>query len=156
VQIIAQAMAALPCHVTTRDGGEKQYDHAAARLLGAEPNEYMTAAVFRETLFANALLWGFGAAFIEKDERGVPTALYPCVRPSPADPHARGELVYQTSSATPRTTSNPTASSTCRPLARRHHRLNPIAHARRRSACRSPWTGTPPSSSATGATSAAF
>src|SRR5690554_4645298 len=47
-QVIAQAVAALPVHVFTRSDGTKQYAHPVARLLSAEPNEYMTAASFRE------------------------------------------------------------------------------------------------------------
>lgn len=96
VQIVSQAVASLPVHVLKRDTGEKQYDHAIAKLL-AEPNPYMTAAVFRETLLANALLWGFGLAVIEKDETGIPIALYP-LRSADSRPFrtAGGELYYQT------------------------------------------------------------
>jgi HK97 family phage portal protein len=99
VQIVSQAVASLPAHVITRDTGEKQYDHAVAKLL-AEPNEYMTAAVFRETLLANALLWGFGIAAIVRDELGIPISLYP-LRSSDTRPirTPAGELLYQTNVA---------------------------------------------------------
>jgi phage portal protein BeeE len=38
VQIIANAVATLPCHVMKRKDGGKDYDHAIYHLLAHEPN----------------------------------------------------------------------------------------------------------------------
>ena len=76
-QIIGNAVASLPVHVHQKPDGAKQYAHPIARLLSAEPNEFMTAAVFRETMMLNLLLYGNGYAYIDRDETGVPIALYP-------------------------------------------------------------------------------
>ncbi len=96
VQIISQSVAALPAHVAQREDGEKTYDHPIARLLAHEPNVYMTASVFRQTLMANALLWGAGYAYIERDGRGVPVGLYPLRSSLTRPTRLNGQLAYQT------------------------------------------------------------
>ncbi|MGC4031472.1 MAG: phage portal protein [Tepidisphaeraceae bacterium] len=96
VKILAEAVAQLPVHVYQRGEGGKDYAHPVARLLAAEPNEFMTSATFRETLLLNLCLYGNAYAFIERDELGVPVGLYPlrsdCTRPI----RDGGELQYQT------------------------------------------------------------
>ncbi|MEM6560031.1 MAG: phage portal protein [Planctomycetota bacterium] len=96
VKIIAEAVSTLPVHTISRSDGTKLYDHAVYRLLHDQPNEFMTAAGFRECFMANLLLWGNAYAFIEKDEQGRPTGLYP-LRSSHTTPiRSGGQLVYQT------------------------------------------------------------
>ena len=80
VRVLAGDIAQLPLHVYRRlpDGGrERAYQHPAYRLLRYEPNEYQTAAVFKETLMGHVLLWGYGCAHIERDGAGRPLSLTP-------------------------------------------------------------------------------
>jgi HK97 family phage portal protein len=77
VNVISNAVASLPIHVKHKDEGTEQRDHPVYRLLHDSPNEFMTAATFREALMVNLLLWGNAYAYIERDELGNATALYP-------------------------------------------------------------------------------
>jgi HK97 family phage portal protein len=52
-------------------------EHPAYRLCKLQPNELMTASVFRETIQYHALVWGNGRAAIVRDRRGDPTDLIP-------------------------------------------------------------------------------
>ena len=96
VKILAEAVAQLPVHIYQRGEGSKEYRHPVARLLAAEPNEFMTAVTLRETLLLNLCLYGNAYAYIERDELGVPVGLYPlrsdCTRPV----RDAGSLQYQT------------------------------------------------------------
>jgi HK97 family phage portal protein len=96
VQIIASAVATLPIHVMNRKDGGKDYDHGVAHLLAHEPNEYMTAPVFREALMVNLLLWGNAYAAIERDELGRPIALLPLRSDNTRAVRINGQVVYQT------------------------------------------------------------
>lgn len=95
-KILAEAVAQLPLHVFQRAEGGKDYQHPVARLLAAEPNEYMTAATFREAMMLNLCLYGNAYAVIERDHAGVPMALYPlrsdCTKPI----RENGQQFYQT------------------------------------------------------------
>jgi HK97 family phage portal protein len=96
VQLIASAVAALPVHVMHRKDGGKDHEHAVAHLLAHEPNEYMTAPVFREALILSTLLWGNGYAAVEKDDLGRPTALLPLPSNVTRAVRINGQVVYQT------------------------------------------------------------
>src|SRR4051794_5927365 len=95
-KIIAEAVAQLPVHVFQKQKGEKDYEHPVAKLLAAEPNEFMTAASFRACMMLNLALFGNCYAFIDKDETGTPIGLYPlradCTRPY----RQGGLLLYET------------------------------------------------------------
>jgi HK97 family phage portal protein len=92
--VIAQAVASLPVHVFTQADGTKLYDHAVARLLAREPNEYSTAPAFRETMMVNALLYGNCYAYIERDTLGVPAALYPLPSDRTRPVRVNGGMLY--------------------------------------------------------------
>ena len=96
VKILAEAVALLPVHVFQSEAGKKDHSHPVARLLAAEPNEFMTAATLRETLMLNLCLYGNAYAYIDRDEMGVPVGLYPlrsdCTRPF----RENGNLYFQT------------------------------------------------------------
>lgn len=80
VNKIAGHLAMLPVHL------HEQLDertavvankHPAYRLMKTRPNSLMTAAVFKQTLQAHALLRGNGRAYIERNMRNDPAELIP-------------------------------------------------------------------------------
>ncbi len=80
VRIISETLGMLPLHVYERlpEGGkERATEHPIYRLLHDEPNPWMTAMKFRETMQGHVLLRGNGYAEIERDRFGVPVALWP-------------------------------------------------------------------------------
>jgi HK97 family phage portal protein len=94
--VIANTIGTLPLHVQKKGQQEKQVDHPVYTLLHESPNEYMTSVVFREAMLMNLLLWGHCEAFIEKDEMGVPIALYPLRAAVTRPIRMFGELLYLT------------------------------------------------------------
>jgi HK97 family phage portal protein len=94
-RIIAESIAALPVHVRSRKNGGKDYDHPLHRLLHDEPNEYQTAAAFRETFLLNVCLWGIGVAFIDRDDLGRPRGLYPIPSSHVRPQRHGGRLSYE-------------------------------------------------------------
>lgn len=95
-QVIGQAVASLPVHIFSRADGVKDYEHPVYRLLAAEPNEFSTSPAFREAMMLNACLWGNCYAFIERDNLGVPIALYPLASSRTRPIRKNGELYYET------------------------------------------------------------
>lgn len=95
VSLISQTIATLPIHVIDTEG-VKQRGHPIAKLLAVQPNLYMNAAVFREAMLGQALLWGGSWAAIDKDETGRPIALYPLASGRTKPIRQGGELVYET------------------------------------------------------------
>lgn len=80
VRNISEDVAGLPLNVYQRlPGGGRSRDsnHPVDRLLGLQPNPYMTAFTFRETRQAHVLTWGNGLAEIEFDTEGRPMGLWP-------------------------------------------------------------------------------
>lgn len=78
VSKIAGNVAQLPLVLHARDGDRgrrRATEHPAYRLLKTRPNPLMTAAVFKETLTAHALLEGNGRAAIIRNLRGDPVEL---------------------------------------------------------------------------------
>lgn len=80
ISVLAGDVGQLPLdlyrRITDRDR-EKDREHPAFRLARRRANRYMSAATFRETMMLHVLLWGNAVAEIERDERGIPTALWP-------------------------------------------------------------------------------
>jgi HK97 family phage portal protein len=97
VQLISSTVSTLPVHVMKRRDGGKDYDHPVYRLLADEPNEFMTAPVWRECQMLNLLLWGNSFSAIERDEMFRPTALLPLRSDCTRVARVNGKLVYQTS-----------------------------------------------------------
>lgn len=81
VSIISGAIGTMPLLVYRSKGKGQGKELAEGdpilRLLLAEPNPLMTAAVFRETMQANNLLWGNAYAEIEWSKSHVPLAFWP-------------------------------------------------------------------------------
>lgn len=79
VRIISETIASLPLHLYkyTDAGKEKDYTHPLYYLLHDEPNNEMTAFVFRETIVSHLLLWGNAYAQIIRNGKGEVVALYP-------------------------------------------------------------------------------
>ena len=77
VRIISETIASLPwrVHQRTATGSEIQ-DSVLDYLLHVEASPEMSAFHLRETLLANALLWGNGYAEIERTNRGEPVNLW--------------------------------------------------------------------------------
>lgn len=68
--------------------------HPVSKLLNVQPNEQMTALVFRRVLTAHVLVYGNAYAEIEWDNAGRAKALWPLL-PTEVEPMVRsGELVY--------------------------------------------------------------
>ncbi len=80
VRILAEAIASLPLNVFkyAEDGSkEKDFKHPLYYLLHDEPNQEMTAFVFRETLMSHLLLHGNAYAQIIRNGAGQVIGLYP-------------------------------------------------------------------------------
>jgi HK97 family phage portal protein len=72
-------------------------DHPVHWLLNNEPNEYQTAASFKEMLIgAHAIPYGNGMAYIERDRDFRPTALLPLMPYRTQVMRANGRIVYRT------------------------------------------------------------
>jgi HK97 family phage portal protein len=98
VQRISGDVGSLPLVLYRRvgDGKEPLRDHPTYRLLHDQPNPFMPAMVFRETLQAHALTWGNGYAEIEWRGDGRPHALWP-IQPNRVTPEwtTSGVLRYK-------------------------------------------------------------
>jgi HK97 family phage portal protein len=81
VRAIAQDCATVPLSLfysRDADGNRKPADNRIEHLLlNRRANPHMTAAVYRETMIANMLLWGNAYAEIEYNGAGKITALWP-------------------------------------------------------------------------------
>lgn len=75
VTLISQTVGQLPFILYKRmapRGKERAFDHQLYSILHDEPNPYMTAKTFRETLQGHLLTWGNAFAEIEWDMSGAP------------------------------------------------------------------------------------
>jgi HK97 family phage portal protein len=99
VTLISQTIAQLPLILYRRmepRGKERAFNHQLYSLLHDEPNEWMTARTFRETLQGHLLTWGNAFAEIDWDLSGEPVAqgLFP-LRPDRMTLEWRkGRVVY--------------------------------------------------------------
>lgn len=79
IQVISGPVSFLPFPVFERQsprGKKRVFDHPVYRLLQDRANPDMSPQAFRETLTTHVLTWGNGYARIERDNRGVPIALW--------------------------------------------------------------------------------
>lgn len=80
IRVICDTIAGLSWHVYRKTAGgdrQKQDKHPLQYRLNVQPNTEMTPFTFRETLIADALVWGDGYAEIERDNGGRPLNLWP-------------------------------------------------------------------------------
>lgn len=77
VRLIASSIARLDWQVLreTSEGKIVEPAHPLTLLLNVEPNEDVSALVFRETILTNCLLTGNGYAYIQRDATGRPVAM---------------------------------------------------------------------------------
>lgn len=78
VSMISADVAGLPldCYVRTDDGREVDKSHPAQKVVRRQWNETTTAYRGWRTLLVNALLWGNGFAYIDRDGSGNVRGLY--------------------------------------------------------------------------------
>jgi len=100
VSLISRMIGSMPLHVFKRlpdgKGKERFPQHPVYRLLHDQPNEEMTAIIFRELLSCHLLLWGNAFAYIEKNNAGTPTALLPLLPDRTWAERKNGKLRYIT------------------------------------------------------------
>lgn len=79
VQYLTKTVAKLPWRVMVElpTGKEVLRTHPVDWLLNKRPNPEMGSFTFRQAMLGSALLRGNGYAEIERDNRGVPVALWP-------------------------------------------------------------------------------
>ena len=103
VNLIARDVGKLPLFIYHRlvEGGiERATEHPAYRLLRHDPNSEMTAAVFRATMTAHALLLGNGYAYIHRAGDGTPLELIPLNPENTHNVRVNGVLWYVTLTGT--------------------------------------------------------
>lgn len=97
VRVLAETIASLPLitYRTRPDGGrERAGGLPLATLLGRQPNPEQTSFELEELLTAHCAQWGNAYAFLDLNQRGQVTALWP-MRPDRMTPVRRnGELKY--------------------------------------------------------------
>jgi HK97 family phage portal protein len=81
VNMLAGDTGQLPWHKMIRRGRTRDRDdaHALEYIIGTQPNDYQTPAMWKEWTIATALLWGNAISYVER-ERGLTgpvTGLYP-------------------------------------------------------------------------------
>ncbi len=81
ITLLSDAAAVIPAFVFERravgKGRDERTEHPVHQLLHDRPNPEQTAAHFKWLLLAWALAWGQGVAWIARDKRGEPAALWP-------------------------------------------------------------------------------
>jgi|WetSurMetagenome_2_1015567.scaffolds.fasta_scaffold28300_2 HK97 family phage portal protein len=80
VRLLAWTRAQLPLNVYRREAnGDRAIDsdHPIYNLIHTRPNRNMTSSVYREMEMKYVLLWGDSISWIERDNAGVPIALWP-------------------------------------------------------------------------------
>ena len=80
VRVLAEDVAALPVHVYRKDAnGDRERDdqHPLYALLHDRPNPEMSSVQFKAARMVNALLTGYGYAFIEYTGAGRARAIWP-------------------------------------------------------------------------------
>lgn len=101
VELVSNSIAMLPWDVHKDEGDGKrsrQPRNPVHWLLHDEPNNEMTAFVFKKTIVAHALGQGNGYAEIERNKRGAPIALHLIDDPDRVTPgrlRSTGEVVYE-------------------------------------------------------------
>lgn len=97
VNLIASSVAKLPRKVYKKNGDEREEvgDHPVGRVVGFQPNRYMTPINFWRTFVAHVLTWGNAYAEIEWNRAQQPIALWP-ITPDKIEPvMEKGVLLYR-------------------------------------------------------------
>jgi HK97 family phage portal protein len=98
VKLISTSIGKLPLAVYTRNekGKELAPTHPAYKLLRYQPNDEMSAKIFKQTISAHALLCGDGYAYIIRDDNSTPTELIPLNPENTFPVRVNGVLFYTT------------------------------------------------------------
>jgi HK97 family phage portal protein len=77
-RLISQSIARMEWRVMRREGGISMpaREHPLYALLNIEPNSYMGAMVWRESMLLDCLLYGNAYSVIERDASGTPIGLH--------------------------------------------------------------------------------
>lgn len=94
---IAGTIGALDLHILAEIDGRRTpaIDHPAYNIITEEPNDYMTAPEFWETVTAYAVANGRGHAVIERDARGYATAMHPVPRWEVEEVKTKAGIAYR-------------------------------------------------------------
>jgi HK97 family phage portal protein len=98
VRVLSEDVAVLPLHVYKRlkDGGkERALSHPLYPVLRERPNPEMTAVAFKEALMVNLLIGGNAYAYIEYDNSGNVTGLWPLLYSEVTPVREGGRIVYK-------------------------------------------------------------
>jgi HK97 family phage portal protein len=98
VNLVAGAFAKIPVHIFryTDDGREKATALTQYRLLLKQPHELYTAYTFKHSLLSNALIYGNGYAYIERNQFGTPVQLWLLDPRHTWTNYQQGVLTYRT------------------------------------------------------------
>jgi len=98
ISLISKDVAKLPLVVFRREGTgkEKATAHPAYRLLRYQSSSAMSAFEFKQTLTADALIWGNGYAAILRNNAGTATELIPLAPGSTSEVWKGNERSYKT------------------------------------------------------------
>ncbi len=79
IRVLSEDIGKLPVRVIRREGrvATPLTDSPVYALVARRPNPFTTSQAFREALMADALSWGNGYAWIERNSRGDAEALWP-------------------------------------------------------------------------------
>lgn len=99
VNLLANSVAGLPLNVYERDGDDRQIAtrHPAQKLLKRQASPILRAQKFRKTMMAHALLFGNAFAWIERNARQEPIALWVQDPQQMTVRYFEGQLWYATS-----------------------------------------------------------
>jgi HK97 family phage portal protein len=99
VSLISNSIGKTPLHVFRKsdDGRDRATTHPADKLLNGKFNKYQSAFTGRVTIQKDALVYGNGYGWIERDELATPTAIWR-LDPQATTPQMLddGSLIYQT------------------------------------------------------------
>lgn len=98
VTIISDDIASLPLHLYKRikGGGKERFDaHPLYYLLHDAPNPEMDSVIWRATMQTHVLLWGNAYAEIERNNAGMPVAIWPILPESVTPERGPGGLRYR-------------------------------------------------------------
>ena len=111
VSVIANSIAIMPWQVYRVQGGRREHapENPVDRILSRLPNSEMTPVDFVQLMLVHTLLWGRCRAEIVRDNRGVPTELWP-IMPDRVqeDRDRRGRLIFRVYDTTDPATGKPT------------------------------------------------
>jgi len=99
VNLISNSVAKTPLHIyrKSEDGRERATTHPADKLFNGKFNKWQSSLILRQTIQKDALVYGNGYGWIERDEFANPVAIYR-LDPVETYPEFKGnQLLYRSS-----------------------------------------------------------